>query len=430
MGERRAYLPPVTEASVPHSEILIVGAGPAGVAAAWQLAKAGQPCTLVDKSTFPRDKICGDALSGKAITLLRRFDDQAVRRLVARQRAEPIWGIRFVAPNGVPIEVPFQDPLPDEREDAHGFVCRRVDFDDFLISEIRRREEVDLRLGVDVAHIAREGDGWRVRSRDGAFEHTCRLLLVADGAQSAFARREAGLDKRPAHNAAAVRAYMSGVTGFHPDGYIELHFLREYLPGYFWAFPLPGGESNVGLGMRTDKLKERGLSLREEMQRIIDGHPLLGERFAGAELQQKIVGYPLPLGSKLRRASGEGYLVLGDAGHMIDPLTGEGIGNGMYAGVIAADQAVASLAANDLSAEGLAAYDVRIKRVLGREMDISYRIQTSLRYPFIINGLANFIHGRPHLRRLLSRMYTDLELRGRVARPSFWLQAAMGRSFS
>ncbi len=415
--------------STPHSDVLIVGCGPAGASAAWRLAKEGHHCTIIDKSTFPRDKVCGDALSGKAITLLRRFDPQAVERLISTDSAEPIWGIRFVAPNGKPIEVPFQDPLPEDRTQAHGYVSRRIDFDSFMVDEVRRHEEIDLQLGVHVTNIEREDDGWRLKSKDGTWEHTCRLLLIADGAQSAFARKVAGLHKRPEHHAGAVRAYMEGVTGFHPDGYIELHFLKEYLPGYFWAFPLPNGQSNIGLGMRTDKLKERGISLRDEMQSIIEGHPLIGERFAGAKLTEKIVGYPLPLGSKLRRASGEGYMILGDAGHMIDPLTGEGIGNGMYAGIIAAEQAIESLRQNDLSADTLSAYDVRIARVLGREMDISYRIQTSLKWPFIINGLANFIYGRPKLTKLLSRMYTDLELRAQVAKPSFWVQAAMGKNF-
>lgn len=413
--------------TVPHADILIVGCGPAGASAAWRLAQQGYSSTVVDKSTFPRDKVCGDALSGKAITLLRRFDPQALERLVATDAAEPIWGIRFVAPNGIPVEVPFQDPLPADRRRANGYVSRRIDFDNFLVREIRRRPEIDLQLGVKVTDIEREDDGWRLRSADGDWEHTCRLLLVADGAQSTFARREANLTKRPAHHAGAVRAYMRGVTGFHPDGYIELHFLKEYIPGYFWAFPLPGGASNIGLGMRTDKLKQRGVNLRMQLERIIESHPLLATRFEGAQLEERIVGYPLPLGSKLRRASGDGYMVLGDAGHMIDPLTGEGIGNGMYAGIIAADQAIASLGANDLSAEGLAEYDVRIRRVLGREMDIAYQIQRSLRFPFLVNGMARVIAGRPDLITTLSRMYTDLDLRSRVSTPGFWLRAMLGR---
>ena len=416
--------------NTPHSDVLIVGAGPAGAAAAWRLAKEGQPCTIVDKATFPRDKICGDALSGKAITLLRRLDPEAVNRLVATQGAEPVNGIRFGAPNGKLIEIPFSALKPVDPDQSAGFVSRRMDFDKFMVDELRRHDNIDLQLGINVKLIERDGEMWRLSSGDGDWSHTCRLLLVADGAQSAFARNVAGLTKRPAHNAGAVRAYMKGVTGYHPDGYIELHFLKEYLPGYFWTFPLPGGYSNVGLGMRTDKLKQKGISLRDEVMRTIERNPLLCDRYAGAELEEKIVGYPLPLGSKLRRASGDGYMVLGDAGHMIDPLTGEGIGNGMYSGIIAAEQALKSLPTADLSAEGLSDYDVRVKRVLGTEMEISYKIQKSLGYPWIVNTLANIIHGNPNAVSMLSRMYTDLDLRAKIYKPTFWMGQALRRGMA
>ena len=411
--------------TTPHSEVLIVGAGPAGAAAAWRLAKAGQACTIVDKATFPRDKICGDALSGKTKLLLGRLDPESITRLVATRAVEPVNGIRFGAPNGKVVEIPFSVFQSDDPGECAGYVSRRLDFDAFMIDELKRHDNIDLQLGVEVKTIARDGEMWRLSSRDGAWSHTCRLLLVADGAQSKFAREVAGLTKRPAHNAGAVRAYMKGVTGYHPDGYIELHFLKEYVPGYFWTFPLPGGYSNVGLGMRTDKIKSRGMNLREGLLEIIESHPLLRDRYAGAELEEKIVGYPLPLGSKLRRASGDHYMVLGDAGHMIDPLTGEGIGNGMYSGVIAAEQALTSLRENDLSAEGLSDYDVRVMRVLGKEMQVSYNIQRSLRYPWITNTLVNIIHGNPHTMKALSRMYTDVEFRSKVYNPLFWMGQAV-----
>ncbi len=413
---------------MPHSDVLIVGAGPAGAAAAWRLAKEGQACTIVDKSTFPRDKVCGDALSGKTTTLLRRLDPESLHRLVATKTVEPINGIRFGAPNGKLIEIPFSVLKPTDSDQSAGFVSRRIDFDNFLVEELRRLNDVDLQLGIDVANIERLDDGWLLTSRDKSWSHTCRLLLIADGAQSSFARNVAGLDKRPAHHAGAVRAYMSGVTGYHPDGYIELHFLREYLPGYFWTFPLPGGHSNVGLGMRSDSLKTRGLSLRDEVLTIVKSHPLLAERYRDATLDEKVVGYPLPLGSKLRRASGAGYLVLGDAAHLIDPLTGEGIGNGMYSGIIAAEQALLSLRQNQLSADDLSAYDVRIKRVLGAEMDVSYKIQRSLRYPWMVNSIANIIHRKPGIIDVMSKMYTDLELRSQIYKPTFWMGQALRRA--
>ena len=411
-----------------YSDIAIIGAGPAGATAAWRLAKEGISCTIVDKSTFPRDKTCGDALSGKALTLLRRLDPQSLTRLCADGNTEPICGIRFVAPNGKSIELPFGEPQRETPELAAGMVSRRLHFDHFLIKELQRFDQIDLQLGVQVSDIQRKAEFWSLSSKDGKWQHECRLLLVADGAQSSFGRHVAGLDKRPQHHAGAVRAYMQGVKGFHPDGFIELHFLKEYLPGYFWAFPLPNGMSNIGLGMRTDKLSKRKLNLRQELESIMQSHRFLAERFEGATLEEKIIGYPLPLGSKLRRASGDAYMVLGDAGHMIDPLTGEGIGNGMYAGIIAAEHALEALRQNRLDADFMTGYDVRIKRVLGKEMEISYNIQLSLRFPWLINGLANFVAARPDLIHTLSRMYTDLELRSQLSKPGFWLDMAFRKN--
>ncbi len=420
-----SILPPL---KTPHSEVLIIGAGPAGAAAAWRLAKEGHSCTIVDKATFPRDKVCGDALSGKVTTLLRRLDPESLNRLVATQAVEPVNGIRFGAPNGKLIEIPFSILKPADPDQSAGFVSRRLDFDRFMVDELRRFDNIDLQFGIHVTSVEREHGAWALSNGDGSWKHTCRLLLVADGAQSSFARNVAGITKRNEHHAGAVRAYMTGVTGYHPDGYIELHFLKEYLPGYFWTFPLPGGYSNVGLGMRTDKLKKSGISLRDEVIKIVESHPLLANRYAGATLEEKIVGYPLPLGSKLRRASGDAYMVLGDAAHMIDPLTGEGIGNGMYSGIIAAEQAIISLRENKLSADDLSAYDVRIKRVLGAEMEVSYRIQKSLGYPWIVNTLANIIDGNPNAINVLSRMYTDLELRAKIYKPTFWMGQALRRA--
>ncbi|MDV7401723.1 hypothetical protein RZS08_60450, partial [Arthrospira platensis SPKY1] len=103
----------------------------------------------------------------------------------------------------------------------------------------------------------------RVSNADGSFQVAARLLIVADGAQSRFSRKEAGLEKDPQHHAGAVRAYFRNVAPLHPENFIELHYLPEVNPGYFWIFPLPGGHANVGLGMRTDFIKKKKINLRE-----------------------------------------------------------------------------------------------------------------------------------------------------------------------
>ncbi len=221
------------------------------------------------------------------------------------------------------------------------------------------------------------------------------------------------------HHAAAVRTYYRGVTGFHPDNFIELHFLDDYNPGYFWIFPLPNGEANVGLGMRSDIVRKKGMNLRKELPKIIASEAFR-ERFQHAEQIDPITGYGLPLGSKERTLSGDHYLLTGDAGHLIDPLTGEGIGNAVYSGFIAAELAGNCLAERRFDAEFLKAYDVRIERVLRTELRLSYRLQQIMQYKWITNLLTGIVAANPKVVEVLCRMYTDFELRKQLVKPTFW----------
>ena len=403
---------------VPVTPILIVGAGPAGAATALRLSYLGIPCVLVDKATFPRDKICGDAISGKVPTLLNRLDPSIMDRFRRCFSPADVWGIRFYPPSKKLIELPFKvgyERVPDE---APGYVSKRIDFDTFLIEEVRRRADVDLQLDTEIIATERTPEGYFVKAKDGREWH-CKLLIDASGAQSKFSRHEAGQAIDKDHYAAAVRSYYRGVTGFHPDNFIELHFLEAYNPGYFWIFPLPNGEANVGLGMRSDIVAKKKLNLRKELDKIIASEEFR-ERFAGAEQIDPTVGYGLPLGSKDRRLSGDHYLLTGDAGHLIDPLTGEGIGNATYSGFIAAELAEQCLQENRFDAAFLTAYDVRIERVLRTELRLSYRLQQIMQHRWITNFLTGIVAANPKLIELLCRMYTDFELRKQLVRPTFW----------
>ena len=383
---------------------------------------------MLERASFPRDKICGDALSGKVPNVLNRLDPELLERFWQLQNKHvDVWGIKFVTPNEKHLDIPFRADFDKENDTAVGYVSKRIVFDNFLADEVRRRDDIDFRENVDIKTYDKTDNGFRLTSKDGKTVVECKLLLDATGANSQFARHHAGLTKDNAHHAGAVRAYYKNVGGMNEDNFIELQFLKGLVPGYFWIFPLPNNEMNVGLGIRSDFIKKRRINLKKLMVELTETHPQLKERFKNAELISKITGFPLPLGSKERVISGDNFLLVGDSGHLVDPLTGEGIGNALYAGYIAAELAEKALADNDFSADYLRAYDVRVARVLGQEMKLSYRMQQMLRYEWIGNLIGNVVGGNGRVIEALSSMYYDLDKRKQVVNPMFWMRQLFGK---
>ena len=406
-----------------QADVCIVGAGPGGAATALKLSYLGIPSVLIDKATFPRDKVCGDAISGKVTTLMSRLDPDMLKRF--NENAEPIdvWGIRFVAPNLKELDIPFKPNYIKEEKSAPGYVSKRMDFDNFLIEEVKRRDNITFYESTEVTTIKRSERGYQVSTKgNNVLEVDSKLLIVANGAYSSFSRKQAGLEKDPKHYAAAVRAYYKNVKGLSEDNFIELHFIKAITPGYFWIFPLPNGEVNVGLGMRSDILAKRKVNLKKSFKEVVEEHPMFKERFKDAEALTKLEGYGLPLGSKRRVISGDHFMLVGDAGHLVDPLTGEGIGNAFYSGFIAAEQVQKCLEVENYSAHFLTAYDVRVSRVLGSEMRLSYRLQKMLMYPWIVNLIANIIASNKKIINVISGMYNDFDLREQLVKPIFWVK--------
>ncbi|UOG76237.1 geranylgeranyl reductase family protein [Hymenobacter tibetensis] len=411
-----------------ETEICILGAGPGGATAALHLANAGQPCLLLDRATFPRDKVCGDALSGKVLSELRRIDALLPARLEATPVQLPSWGIDFYAPNGRKLAVPFKPNYNAATDHAAGHISKRIDFDNFLIEEVRRRPEIEFREGADISQHEQQTDGrWLLKDASGVPVALTRLLLVANGAQSSFARQIGGHALEPAHHCAGLRAYYRGVRNLHPDNFIELYFIKDFLPGYLWVFPLPNGEANVGVGMLTEAVSKKKVNLREKLTDMLATHPALKDRFANAERLGPVRGFGLPLGSKRRKLSGPNYLLLGDAASLIDPFSGEGISHAMVSGRHAADWASRALAAQEYTSQFLAGYDKAVYNRLGQELRLSRVMQRLLDYPWLFNFIANRAANNPTIAETLSMMFLDLDMRERLRKPSFYLKLLVGK---
>lgn len=182
------------------------------------------------------------------------------------------------------------------------------------------------------------------------------LVIGAEGDRSLTARQLGGLRKEPDHYCAGIRTYYEGVSGFHEKNFIELHFLKDTLPGYLWIFPLPNGGANVGIGMLSSAIARRRTDLKGLLEKSLQ-QPSLRERFSHARRTDPMRGWGLPLGSKKRKLSGDGFLLTGDAGSLIDPFTGEGIGNAMISGRIAAETAVSAIQSDRFDGGFLERYD-------------------------------------------------------------------------
>jgi geranylgeranyl reductase family protein len=410
-----------------ETKVCIIGAGPGGATAALQLAQLGIECIVVDKAVFPRDKVCGDGLSGKVLTLLERIDKGIGQRLQEALFKADSWGVTFVAPNRIGMDIPYRLGYQQDMSNPRGFVCKRIDFDNFLVDELKRRSEIRLFEGTSIDKYELKPDGYHLSNKDGSFKVKADVVIVANGAHSGFTRDVAGIKMEPKHYVAGIRAYYKGITGMHKDNFIELHFLKNMLPGYIWIFPLPNGEANVGVGMLSNSARNNKVNLKQLMLDTLATDPVMKERFKNAELIGSIDGYGLPLGSKKRKLHGERYMLVGDAGFLIDPFTGEGIGNALYSGRIAAQQAAAAIAANDYSDTFFNTYDENLYRILGPEFQVSTKLQKLIKYPWLFNMLMKMGSRNKQLKDLMSCMFHEVDLRKKLGQPMFYVKLLFNR---
>lgn len=402
-------------------EVLIVGAGPAGATTSLFLEKKGIDHLIIDKAIFPRDKICGDALSGKVVEILSELNIDLIAEIEADANTfTPCYGISFIAPNGNALEIPFRSRAKD-RLTAAGFISKRIEFDNFLVNKIKPGR---LFQGCELVGFEKNENGFlcSVRLNGVLHEIQTTLLLGAEGERSQVAKKLAGYKKDKNHYSAAVRGYFTGVTGCNAGNYIELHFLKELLPGYLWIFALPNGQFNVGVYMTSSSISKNKVNLNKVFEDAITKIPALAERFKDAKPVSPMMGWGLPLGSKKWPLSGDHFLLTGDSGSLIDPFTGEGIGNAMKMGMWAAEHIEKSLTAQRFDAAWNLQYDEAVYKDLWSELKVGKTMQVLTNFPLFFNWIINKSIKNKTLRETISCMFDDISMRDRLRNPMFYLR--------
>ena len=355
---------PSSQRSAPFAmaaDVIVVGAGPAGAAAAYALARSGVDVLLLERSRFPRDKTCGDGVAPHAVDILR---DMGVTFDRFDGCARKTYGGLISGPGGGWFSA--EPPRGAGGARLESWIVPRMVLDAHIASAAVKAGAV-LRESTTVTGLIRErgsiagvevSDGVRVR------QIRARVVIGADGAHSAVARALGLRENGPRHIGYALRGYYDGITGLRDD--MELHYFDgRLLPGYGWVFPTGERTANVGVGIYFGELRRGKRKLREILDDFVQGTPSVAERFRNATPVGRTAGWPLPVASARRRTVFDGALLTGDAASLVDPLTGEGIYTALVSGQSAARAAEAGLRAGDVSKAALQPHERDWRNAVG-----------------------------------------------------------------
>ncbi len=363
-------------------DVLVVGAGPSGAAAAAWLADAGHRVLVVDRKAFPREKTCGDALTPRAV---RQLEDLGLAdELAPHLRFE---GLRSIA-HGVTIELPWPDH-PDFP--PYGYVIRRCDLDG-LVADRAVKAGATLRTGTEALEPVVDGGlvrGAVLRAKGGSPEPVrARYVIVADGANSRFGRALGTARDRTYPLGVAARGYFQ--SPYHDEPWIESHLdLRDragnHLPGYGWVFPVGDGTVNVGVGLLSTFAGWKEVNTTHLFEAFCETAParwgIAPDTACGPP-----TGGKLPTGLSVFPKVGPTWCTVGDASGGVNPFNGEGISVAYETGRLAADAIDEALRVGDGLA--LAGYPARLEERYGLYFKVARAFVRAIGNPAVMRELT------------------------------------------
>ena len=342
--------------------MVIVGAGPAGSAAAAWAARRGHEVLVIDAAEFPRDKPCGDGLTPRAVLELQRLGlgdwlDGHIRH----------HGLRLSGFGG-DVEVPWPGPsFP-----GSGSAVPRTELDD-RIRKVAEDAGASMLLGVKAVDVDRDASGRvdAVLLADGS-RVGCRWVIVADGARSPFGRVLGRQWHQETVYGVAVRGYLASPRSSEPwiSSDLELRSVDgQVLPGYGWIFPLGNGEVNIGVGALATAKRPADVALRPLIKHYTD---LKRSTWGFDGAPRAVSSALLPMGGAVSGVAGPNWVLIGDAAACVNPLNGEGIDYGLETGRLAAEM---------LGADLSAAWPAVLQEHYGRGFSVARRLGLLLTLP-------------------------------------------------
>ena len=375
---------------VAATDILIIGAGPAGATTALFLAQRGIPHTIIDRAQFPRDKADGNVFGLKVLETLGQLNPNWIKELVLDSgHATLCNSAKIFTPKGGHFRVPFSSKNEALNRNA-AFTMKRTHFDSFLVSKLAPSLS-NQRFGLTVADISATPDGLSVTCQNEAGDPTetfqPKLIVGADGANSVVARFLGRSPQDQPDYVDSVQAYFKGVKGLEDQQHFEGYFAEKVLPGFFYFSPLADGDASVGI--LTRQKPSEGLDLKAVFTDLIQSDPKLQSRFASATESVAVRQWGIPCGSwGKQKVSGDRAILVGDAACLCNPFTMFGSGNAMTSGKLAADAIAQAITANRFDANSLSPYDDAIQQLTQREFQVGHLMKRVGAQRWIFNQLG------------------------------------------
>lgn len=381
-GVRYSLLLAVLSRVMSSPSVLVVGGGPAGIAAGFWLARDGHDVLLVEKKSFPREKTCGDGLTPRAILQLQEmgfdFDIPEFHK---------ITGLRSYAGDDLMMEMswPQHSSFPD-----WGGVIRRLDLDS-QVARLTEKEGVRVMDRTTATPVIEDGLLTSVAlERDGVTEMvTPQVTVIADGSLNRFGRELGTSRRRDYPMGMATRCYYSSPRSHEPFLESQLD-LRDpsgaTIPGYGWIFPMGDGTVNLGVGLLSTFNRWKRVNASRMIRHYVATAPDYWEVSEEARLTK-------PMGGKLTMSFSKGPLVganwitVGDAAGAINPWNGEGISYAYETGRIAAEYIGDAVASGDMAV--LYRYPQRLQDEYGLYYKMARVFVKAISYPSVMRTLAH-----------------------------------------